>query len=255
MQPRRVRISEVGEHQHRRRMFEEAVGHFLQGQPHVLEADLLADRVERHVRKAVVHGAHHPHQHRAVADAGVEHAHRRRTRMQMRELLGDAVRHLPLLAAGVDEQQIFLPVVEEAEIALRIAGLGRRRRHGELRHDWARLARTFDDGRPPLGGVCRHEVVDAIERVGGDAPAVAQPRRELAVVDRAAAEGGFGKPGLPAIFGNFLQELLGVHGQPRPKVSSVETVAFSSFARFCRLKRTKRPGGRQPQNGPLLSGQ
>ena len=126
-QPRRIGIGEVGQHQHRRRMLEEAVRHFLQRQPHVLEADFLADRVERHVREAVVHGAHHARQHRAVADAGVEHAHRRRTRMQMRKLFGDAVRHLPFLAAGIDEQQIFLPVVEEAEIALRIARLRRRR--------------------------------------------------------------------------------------------------------------------------------
>ena len=127
-QPRRVGVGEIGQHQHRRRMLEEAIRHFLQRQPHVLEADLLADGVERHVREAVVHGAHHPHQHRAVADAGVEHAHRRRPRMDVHELFGDAVRHLPLLAAGVDEQQIFLPVVEEAEIALRVVGLAAARR-------------------------------------------------------------------------------------------------------------------------------
>ena len=40
----------------------------------------------------------------------------------MRELFGDAMRYFPFLAAGIDEQQIFLPVVEEAEIALRVAG-------------------------------------------------------------------------------------------------------------------------------------
>ena len=51
----------------------------------------------------------------------------------MRELFGDAVRDLPFLAAGIDEQQIFLPVVEEAEIALRIAGLSRRGRAAERR--------------------------------------------------------------------------------------------------------------------------
>jgi hypothetical protein len=41
--------------------------------------------------------------------------------------------------------------------------------------------------------------MDAIERVGGDAAAIAQPRRELAVIHCAAAESGFGEPGLPAI--------------------------------------------------------
>ena len=43
--------------------------------------------------------------------------------MDVHQLLGNAVRHLPLLAAGVDEEQIFLPVVEEAEIALRVVGM------------------------------------------------------------------------------------------------------------------------------------
>ena len=65
-----------------------------------------------------------------------------------------------------------------------------------------------------------HEAADAVERLGGDAAAVAQPRGELAVVDGAAAEGGFGKPGLPAIVGDFLQQLLGVHAKtPRLRVS------------------------------------
>ena len=44
------------------------------------------------------------------------------------------------------------------------------------------------------GVVVGHEGADAVERVGGDAPAVAQPRGELAVVDGAPAEGRFGKP-------------------------------------------------------------
>ena len=39
-----------------------------------------------------------------------------------------------------------------------------------------------------------HEAVDAVERIGRDAPAVAQPRGELAVVDGAAAEREFGQP-------------------------------------------------------------
>jgi len=56
-----------------------------------------------------------------------------------------------------------------------------------------------------------HVAVDAIERVGGDAAAIAQPRRELAVVDGAAAERRLGKPGLPTIIRDFLQEFLSVH--------------------------------------------
>ena len=163
-QPGRVGIGEVGQHQHRRRMLEEAVRHFLQRQPHVLEADFLADHVERHVGEAVVHRAHHARQHRAVADAGVEHANRRRARMQVRKLFGDAVRHFPFFAAGIDEQQIFLPVVEEAEIALRIgAGLApcaagaRRQLHAERLQRRMEVGRVSRDrsitiGRGPCGG-------------------------------------------------------------------------------------------------------
>ena len=202
-QPRRVRVGEIGEHQHRRGMLEEAVGHFLQRQPHVLEADFLADHVERHVREAVVHRAHHAREHGAVADAGVEDAHCRRARMQMRKLLGDAVRHLPLFAAGVDEQQIFLPVVEEAEIALRVRlartmrGRGGGRRHAErvnLRcgcSDYRSRMGSFNhDWTGPLWRMSSHESMDAIECVGGDAAAVAQPRGELAVIDGAPSERG-----------------------------------------------------------------
>ena len=72
--------------------------------------------------EAVVHGAHYPREHGSVADAGIEHAYCRGTRMNVSELFGDAVRDLPLLAAGIDEQQILLPVVEKAEVALRVFG-------------------------------------------------------------------------------------------------------------------------------------
>ena len=120
-QPRRIRIGQVGEHQHGRRVFEEPVGHLLQREPDILEADLLADHIERHGRRAVVHGAHHAREHGAVADAGIEHAHRRRARMDVGEFQPDALADHPFFAAGVDEQQILLPVVEETEIALRIA--------------------------------------------------------------------------------------------------------------------------------------
>jgi hypothetical protein len=197
-------------------MLEEAVRHFLQRQPHVLEADFLADDVERRMREAIVHGAHHPGEHRAVADAGIEHAKRRRPWMQMRELLGDAVRHLPLLAAGIDEQQILLPVVEEAEIALWIGGRAARRRlrrwhvdAGRLERrsgSWSRFARSFNhDWTWPLWRMSSHESMDAIERIGSDAAAIAQPCGELAVVDGTASEGRLRQPRRPAIVGDFLQ--------------------------------------------------
>ena len=111
----------------------------------------------------------------------------------------DAVRHHPFLAAGIDKQQIFLAVVEEAEIALRaLAGRGGARRGGgppgsrRHRRSGPVGARAFDhraaEGRV-RAAVRRHEGADAVERVGGDAAAVAQPAGELAVVDGAPAEG------------------------------------------------------------------
>src|SRR5262245_15818847 len=182
-------------------MLEETVGHFLQGKPHVLEADLLAHHVERRGWKSVVHRAHHSQQYRAVADASVEHAQRRRARMDIGEFERNPAGDHPFFAAGADEEEIFLPVIEEAEIALRIARAG-----GHWRCGRPRLAWTLDDGgtrrRRP---VILHEAADAFEGLGGDAAAVTQPRGELAVVDGAATEGRFRYPGVAAIFGDLLQ--------------------------------------------------
>src|SRR5262249_39140239 len=114
-------------------------------------------------------------------------------------------------AAGVDEQQVLLPIVEEAEVALGIAFAGR------CRCGWgdcgARFARALDDGgtrkRGPVG---LHEAADAVGGVGGGAAAVAQPRGELAVIDGAPAEGRFRKAAVATIVGDFLQQVLRVHG-------------------------------------------
>ena len=116
-QPRRLGVVHVGDDEHGGRVLVEAVGHLVERQPRVLEADLLADHVERQGRQAPVHLAHDAGQHGAVAHAGVEHAHRRRLGMEVGELHADAARDHLLLAAGVDEQQVLLPVVEEAEVA------------------------------------------------------------------------------------------------------------------------------------------
>ena len=109
-------------------MLHEPVRHLLHGEAHVLEADLLADHVERGVRELVVHRAQRAQEHGAVADAGVEQAQRRRPRMNVGEFERDAVRHHPRLRTGVHEQQIFLSVVEEAEVLLRIAAIAGRGR-------------------------------------------------------------------------------------------------------------------------------
>src|SRR5260221_1733728 len=178
-------------------MFEEAVGHLAQAEAHVLEADFLADDVERHRRETAVHLAHDAREHRAVAHAGIEQAHRRRPRMDLAELEPDAPRDHVLLAAGIDEEQVLLAVVEEAEVGFRIGlrcghrgmlrGTGMDQRH--------QLRRRIADARAAM---LRYEIVDAGEGLGGDARPVAQPRDELAVVDGAAAESRFGHARAPA---------------------------------------------------------
>ena len=133
-----------------------------------------------------MHLAHHAREHRAVAHAGVEHADRGRARVDVRELHADAPRDDPLLAAGIDEQQVLLPVVEKAEIAGGCAIA--------LRRALSRAGRDADQG-PQLWGrqgrgyaMALEKAAHAIQGFGGDAGAVAQPRNELAVVDRAPAE-------------------------------------------------------------------
>ena len=190
-EPGRLVVVQVGDHQHGRRVLVEAVRHLVERQPHVLEAHLLADEVERQRREAGVQLAHHARERRAIAHAGVEHAHRRRAGVDVRELQADAARDHALLAAGVDEQQIFLPVVEEAEVARR-RGLGgwRACRRGRDADQAAQLRRGGGGGGP----VVAHEHADALEGLGRDTRAGAQAGDELAVVHRAAAEGGFRDP-------------------------------------------------------------
>ena len=53
-------------------MLEEPVGHLLERQADVLEADLLGPDVEREAREALVHAAQHAGEHAAVANARIE---------------------------------------------------------------------------------------------------------------------------------------------------------------------------------------
>src|SRR5260370_28008499 len=134
-----------------------------------------------------MHRAHNPQQDGAIADAGVEDAQGRTGRMDIAKLERDAARNHPFFAAGAHEEEILLPVIEEAEIALRIAlaawGLCGWR---------ARPARVLQDrgayGRCP---VHLHEAANAVERLGGDAAPVTPSCGEPAVVDPAAAKAPF----------------------------------------------------------------
>src|SRR5207244_7282969 len=103
----------------------------------------------------------------------------------------------PLFTAGVDEQQIFLAVFEEAEIAARIALF---RRHIEAPW-WRQPARR---GRRDIG-------LDAVQRVDGDALALAQPMHQLAVVDGPAAERRLRHVGLAAELRYLAENLVVLH--------------------------------------------
>src|SRR5262249_43374811 len=161
---------------------------------------LLGDDVERHGRKARMQRPHHPRQHGAVADAGIEHAQRRRRWLEVRKLERDAVGDLGLLAAGRDEQEIFLPIVEEAEARRRdarrsCAGGGRRRRGGG----------TIAVGlcRPMFAQVG----ADLVERAGRDLGAVAKPRDQFAVVDNEPPESRFCGSGRATKFPDLAEDL------------------------------------------------
>ncbi len=157
------------------------------------------------------------------------------SRMDVGELFGDAVRDLPLLAAGVDEQQIFLPVVEEAEIALRIAGRSRCRgaaqRRGDLTAEGAAMPALrptwrVDRRRASRGWCMRSIMVERSPRAGCDdmkpwmrssvsvvmRPPLRSRAASLPSLTARRPKVDFGKAGLAAIVGNFLKELLRVHG-------------------------------------------
>ena len=202
-QPRRLGVIEVRQDEHGRRMFEQAIGHFLERHPHVFVRDLLGDDIERHGRKARVHRPHDPRQNGAVADAGVEHPDRRRSGMDVGEFERDAMGDLGLLAAGRDEQEIFLPIVEEAE-----AGRGRvRLRLAARRGDEAGQACGPWRGlqRGPAYG---QKGADLLQRFRGDPRAVAKPRDELPVVDDAPSEGRFRGPRFATEIPDLAEDLL-----------------------------------------------
>ena len=110
-QPGRLGIIQIGNHDHAGRMLDKAVGQFLQRQANILQADLLADDEKGNSREAPMHRAHQMPEDGAVADTGIEQPQGRRRGANMRQLLGRALGNLPLFVAGVDEGQVFLPII------------------------------------------------------------------------------------------------------------------------------------------------
>ena len=166
-------------------MLEEPVRHreILEAKAHVLDRDLLAHDVERHRREAPVHLPHDPGEHGAVAHAGVEHPERRRPRVDVPELQPRALRHRPLLAAGVDEHQVLLAVVVEAEGALLVVSRSLGRPAGRD----ARLSAVLRRRRRVA---IREELAHPRERRSPHLPPVPHSADEAPVAQRLAAEGG-----------------------------------------------------------------
>src|SRR5690349_9612435 len=144
--------------------------------------------------------------------------------MDVGELQSDARSDFPFLGTGVDEQKIFLAIVEEAEIALRIVGgeAGCNRRRSRLDHGknarGCRLKQYAPPRRCPLD-VTGHEGTNALKRVGGDAAAIAQPACQFAVIHGAAAESGFGEAARAAKFADLLENLFVHDGIPSPALN------------------------------------
>ena len=142
-----------------------------------------------------MHGAHRARKHRAVAHAGVEQAQCRRPWVDVGEFHADPLGDDPLLAAGGDEQQVFLAIVVEAEV---VRGAGRRR-----------LAQQASGAGMPFTAPACSPTMKARTRF--TVSLVTRPPRrrrldQLAVVDRQPPEGGFRHAGAAAEFGDVAQE-------------------------------------------------
>ena len=114
-QPWRLAIVHVGERHDGLRMLGESIGKLVQGESHVLKADLLSDDEKRHGGEASVKPPEHTGHHGAVAGPGVEHPQCRRFGSEFGKLCADALADRPLFAACGHEKQVLLSVVEEAE--------------------------------------------------------------------------------------------------------------------------------------------
>jgi hypothetical protein len=58
---------------------------------------------------------------------------------------------------------------------------------------------------PLTGRIGSHIAANAIQGLSGNAPAIAQTRDQLAIIDGSAAKGGFGQTHLPTILADLQQ--------------------------------------------------
>lgn len=124
VEPRRFGVEQVGHDQHCLRMLLQAVGHLLKADAHVLVAYLLTNGQQRHAGETVVQQPHDACEHSAVAHACVKDPQGVRFGLQVLDLHADAVRYDLFFVAGVHEEEVLLPVVEEAEGVVLFRGSG-----------------------------------------------------------------------------------------------------------------------------------
>ena len=184
-------------------MFEQPVRHILECHPHVFVADLLADDIERHGRKAGVHRPHDPRQNRAVADAGVEHPDRRRRGMDVGELERDRSATSVFSLQVETNRRYFCLLSKKRKPGGAVSGCGSRRA-GAMRLDrlgglWRGLRRG------PAHGQKR---ADLLECFRGDPRPVAKAGDELSVVDDAPSESRFRGPRFAAEIPDLAEDLL-----------------------------------------------
>ena len=198
-------------------MLVEPVRHLVEREPDILEADLLAGDVERHVRNSD----------RASRASRASAPCRRRDRHRTGAPPADAdgCWRVPArpgwrpptsrcrcsrtedISAGCRRSGN-----SAAPSSLALAGAA----GSPVQGRWPAAGHHVDDHgtRGFFSTVGGHERADAIERFGGDAPAVAQARYELSVVDGSPPEGEFGYAGPTAIVGDFLQQAGSRHAFP-----------------------------------------
>jgi hypothetical protein len=178
-------------------MLEKPIRHLLQRQPDVLEAELLAGDIERHMRKAADASSASP--------APARCRRRRRRRTPAAPGAGDGCWQAPAPRAR-------RPPAFRCRCG-RTAGIsGGSRKSGNCRADRAfRWHLKPARRRHAAGHRCGHIGLDPVQRVDGDALALAQAVHQLAVVDGAPAERRFRHIRLAAELGDLAEDFVVLH--------------------------------------------
>ncbi len=168
-----------------------------------------------------------------------------------------AISHFSLQV--LTNSRYFCRLSKKRKLRLRVVarlprGDRRRRRCDHRQGRGRRLEQQAAAARRAVGAA-RHEIADALERVGGDAAAIAQAAGKLAVVDRAAAEGRFCETSAPAEFADFLQNLIVHRAFPENSCAAL-AAAYAKPIKPAVIRQCRRgvgKGGRQWWAMPTLT--